>query len=55
MRRSKGTEIEACYLLPLGKTAWPNKKTIVKEDKSTTMDSEMHSRKAQEMHFGHQR
>ena len=41
MRRSKGTEIESCYLLPLGKTSWPSKVGIGKEDKSTTMDTEM--------------
>ena len=41
MRRSKGTEIESCYLLPLGKTSWPSKAEITKEDRATTMDIEM--------------
>lgn len=41
MRRSKGTEIESCYLLPLGKTSWPSKVDMTKEDKCTTMDIEM--------------
>ena len=44
MRRSKGTEIESCYLLPLGKTSWPSKVDITKEDKATTMDIEMQSK-----------
>ena len=43
MRRSKGTEIESSYLLPLGKTSWPSKTGITKEDKATTMDIEMHA------------
>ena len=41
MRRSKATEMESCYLLPLGKTSWPPKVGIGKEDKATTMDIEM--------------
>ena len=41
MKRSKGTEIEFSYLLPLGKTSWPSKVNTTKEDKATTMDLEM--------------
>ena len=44
MRRSKGTEIESCYLLPLGKTSWPSKVDITKEDRATTMDIEMQAK-----------
>ena len=44
MRRSKGTEIESCYLLPLGKTSWPSKVDVTKEDKTTTMEIEMQSK-----------
>ena len=42
-RRSKGTDIESCYLLPVGKTSWSStiKDNLSKEDKATTMDLEM--------------
>ena len=41
MRRSRGTEMEPCFLLPLGKTSWPSKAGLAHEDKATTMDIEM--------------
>ena len=44
-RRSKGTDIESCYLLPVGKTSWSSStnkdSNLSKEDKATTMDLEM--------------
>ena len=41
MKRSKGTEIEFGYLLPVGRTSWSSKVNLIKEDKATTMDLEM--------------
>ena len=41
MRRSRGTEMEPCFLLPLGKTSWPSKAGLAHEDRATTMDIEM--------------
>ena len=58
MKCSKGTEIEFCYLLPMGKTSWPPKVSLTKEDKATTMDLEMQPKVAKmspkESLHGHQ-
>ena len=33
--------MEACYMLPLGLSTWPEKVVVQKEDKVTTMDSDV--------------
>ena len=39
-KRSRGTETETCYMLPLGLSIWPEKRVVSKEDKVTTMETE---------------
>ena len=38
MKRSKGTEIEFGYLLPVGRTSWSSKVNLTKEDKGTSIN-----------------